>query len=335
RERYNPGLIIIDTPFPRGGASVLKECRALWTMLKAIKRYRPNLICSFNAKPVIYSGFLLRALRFEVRSISVITGLGHAFIQGTYLRKAAGLGYKLSLNRAGNHTVFQNWDDRALFLNNGWADQRCSSLRIGSGVDVSRFTAESTINKEAKVVVMISRLLKQKGVIEFLVAARQVKQHFSGEVRFLLLGEKDEIHPDAIDSSLIDEAVEAGLIEYLGFTKDVVPYLQRADVFVLPSYREGVPRTVLEAASCGIPCVGADVPGTRECIRDGVTGFLVEVRSAAALADKVLLLLRDEVLRAEMGVEARKLMEADFDIAEITNKYLKLFSRIGDINVGA
>lgn len=327
------GVVIVDAFFYRGGAAVLKELKSLWLIFRIIKIYSPVMVCSFNAKPVIYSGILLRLFFTGIKSVSVITGLGHAFIHGNFLKKIAGLGYKFALKRSGNHTVFQNRDDRLLFTENNWVNESDTSLVVGSGVDVKRFSRGVENNTAVKTVVMIGRLLNQKGVLEFIGAAERVKKTYVGEVRFLLLGEKDEVHPDAVDFSLVENSVRSGSIEYIGFKKDIVPYLRCADVFVLPSYREGVPRTVLEAASCGVPCVGADVPGTRECIKDGVTGFLVEVKSASALADKIHILLSDETRWDEMSQEARNFMEKDFDIESITERYLRLFAKVGGVVV--
>lgn len=327
------GVSFYNMPFYRGGASFLKEIYCFFILLCVFFKFKPDLVHSFNAKPVIYSGFIMRLFFRGATSISVITGLGHAFLHGSLLKKISGYGYKIALKRKGNHTVFQNGDDFSLFVDSGWVDRSNASLIVGSGVDVRRFYYHFDAGRTDKKVLMIGRLINQKGVREFVESAKLVKKDFNGSVEFVLIGEQDDVHPDAVDFSFIKEAVAQKTINYLGFEKDVVPHIHGTDVFVLPSYREGVPRTVLEAASCGVPCVGANVPGTRECIRSDETGFLVEVQNVKELSGRILQLLNDTELREKMSLASRHFMEERFDIQSITDSYLKLYLKVGGIDV--
>lgn len=328
-----PGVEFHETPFYRGGASLFKDLNVFFVILCVFLRHRPSMVHAFNAKPVIFVGILLRFLFKKTASISVITGLGHAFIHGRALRRISGIGYRFALKRPGNHTVFQNSDDFSLFKKEGWVNEESALVIVGSGVDVHRFSIRCLTDRVEKQVLMIGRLINQKGVGEFIEAATLLRQKYLINARFVLIGERDSVHPDAVDFSKIQGAMDGGVIDYLGFQDDVVPYIQDSDVFVLPSYREGVPRTVLEAASCGVPCVGANVPGIRECIIDGETGFLVEVSNVQELAERVKELLENDQLRRSMSKASRLFMEKSFDISSITKQYLCLYRNIGVLHV--
>lgn len=329
------GISVINLPIFRGCASIFRDFICVLALVKIFRRYKPALVHTFNAKPVIFTGIAARLFGINIRSISVVTGLGHAFIQGKIVRKLAGLGYQLSLNRNNNFTIFQNHDDYRLFLDNGWTNKNASSVIVGSGVDIRRFTKkkQKNCNQGPLRITMIGRLLGEKGVVEFVEAAKQIKKTGRNDVIFSLVGEMDTIHPDAIDPAIISLAVKSGDIEYLGFREDIPAILRHTDIFVLPSYREGIPRTILEASSCGIPCIGADVPGTREAVINGETGFLVPVKDSQSLAESILTLINDPNIRLRFGMAARQLVEKKFDIRAITKAYLEVYRRSGVISV--
>jgi len=327
------GVEFLPLPFYRGGLSILKDISTLLFFIRVLKSYKPVVVHAFNAKPVIFTGVALKITRIKAQSVSVITGLGHAFIHGGFIRKIAGLGYRFSLKRKGNTTVFQNPDDAKMFIENAWVRSRHSSVIVGSGVDIKTFSPKHHSQPEsadsAVRVLMVGRLLGEKGVMEFLDAARYVKNKYRGKVNFILVGEHDKVHPDSIDLGKVTSAVEAGDIEFLGYRNDIPELMLNTDIFVLPSYREGTPRTVLEAAACGVPCIGADVPGTRESIVNKKTGYLVPVKNSKALAVAIVDLLGDPDRRILFGKNARKMVEEKFDISAITQKYLDIYERKG------
>jgi glycosyltransferase involved in cell wall biosynthesis len=303
------------------------DWKAYRDLAAVYRRWRPSLIQHFHAKPVIFGTLAARrVLGDSVRIANAITGLGHAFITGGVAARLAGWGYRAAMPR-GDVAIFQNRDDRRLFLDRGWVSDEQARLIASSGVDVQRFSVVDRSGREgrAPVVVMLGRLLRQKGIPEFVEVARHIRQRWP-EARFLLAGEEDPIHPDAVTADWVRN--QDG-VEYLGRLSDVGPLLAKADLLLFPSYREGTPRVVLEAAATGLPTVGFDVPGVREAVRDGETGFLVPDRDVDALTQRVSALLGDEAQRLAMGQAARRMAEAEFDVRAIQQQYLNLYRELG------
>lgn len=313
--------------FNRRGFAPLLDLQAFRSLVSIYRRWQPVLIQHFHSKPVILGSLAARhALGPSVRVVNTITGLGHAFIAGGLAAKLAALGYSLGLPRA-DLVVFQNSDDRQLFLDRGWVTTSQARIILGSGVDVSHFTLVDRRARDMSqpVLVMVGRLLKQKGIAEFVEVARRVKMKWP-QARFLLAGEEDFVHPDAVDINWVYNQKE---IEYLGRIDNVDELLALADIFLFPSYREGVPRAVLEASSKGLPTVGFDVPGVREVVRDGETGYLVPHQDLASLTDRVTHLIENDSQRIEMGLAARRMAEESFDIRAIQRQYSTLYQELG------
>jgi len=325
------GVTLMPVPFARGGIAVIDDIRAFFALWMAYRKYTPVLIHHFNAKPVLIGSLaaMMAMPRKKRILVNTVTGLGRAFVSGRLLRALAGLGYQV-IAHAVTVTIFQNRDDRELFIKHLWVDQDTSRLVIGSGVDIDRFVPAAEKKAENRTrVLMVCRLLKQKGVQEFIQMAAILRER-RGNLDFVLGGEFDHGHPDAVPRETIDQAVEAGTIEFIGYVDEFAKQLQQTAVFVYPSvYREGVPRVVMEAASCGVPVVAADVPGTREAVIDGRTGFLVPGKDVHSLVDRVTRLLEDDSLRMKMGEESRKLAESCFDIRAITRQQLEIYSEFG------
>ncbi|MCF8026402.1 MAG: glycosyltransferase family 4 protein [Desulfobacteraceae bacterium] len=313
--------------FNRGGFSPLTDIQAYQRLLVVYKKWRPALVQNFHAKPVILGPLAARpVLGDQVRVVNTITGLGHAVIAGGITSRLAGMGYRLARGRT-DATVFQNKDDLGLFLEKRWVKESGAKLIPGSGVDVDRFQMVDRRGRDMRspVVVMLGRLLRQKGIPEFIEVARRIKKDWP-QSRFVLAGEEDPMHPDAVTAEWVQEQ---SFVEYLGRLSDVQPLLARADVLLFPSYyREGLPRVVLEAAATGLPTVAFDVPGVREAVQHNETGYLVEDRDVNALTQKVRALLEDEEKRLQMGLLARDMVEKKFDIRAIKDQYLNIYNEI-------
>lgn len=328
RQLAKEGVIIESVHFYRGGFSARSDLGTLLALVRIYRKYSPDLVHHFTAKPVILGTFAARLARGDkVRIVNNITGLGHAFIKGGVSKRLAIAGYQLSLRRA-NINIFENRDDQRLFEEHSWTTPDRSRLIVSAGVDISRFRPPTMQVNDPATVLMVGRLLWQKGVGEFLKAAKTVKKKFPS-VRFQLAGEFDPIHPDAVPEKAIELAVAAGTIEFLGYLNNMEEVLPSITVFVLPSYREGVPRVVLEAAACAIPTIGADVPGTREAVIHGETGFLVPVRDSDALATRICEVLENETLRRRFGEAAVRMAREKFSIKIITEKHIAVYREIG------
>ncbi|WP_440995028.1 glycosyltransferase family 4 protein [Arhodomonas sp. SL1] len=327
--RYLAGLGAVLEPvsFNRGGLAPGTDWRAWWRMRAIYRQWRPTLAHHFHAKPVMVGTLAARQVLGSAPAVvNTITGLGHAFITGGVVARLAGLGYRAALPRS-DVTIFQNRDDRQLFLDRGWVPQERARLIGGSGIDLDRFGYIDRAGRQtAPVVIMMGRLLGQKGIPEFAEVARRVRERWPG-VRFLLAGEEEPDHPDGLTAEWIREQ---GSVEYLGRLADVGPRLAEADLMLFPSYyREGVPRAVMEAAATGLPTVAFDVPGVREAVRDGETGYLVPDRNVDALHARVVQLLEDEEKRLTLGQAARQLAEEAFDIRAIQEQYWNIYREFG------
>ncbi len=321
------GAYLEPVSFNRGGFSPLVDWKAYQRLLAIYKKWRPILIQNFHAKPVILGSLSVRrALGGKVRVVNAITGLGHAFISGGITSRLAGMGYRLVRERT-DATIFQNKDDLGLFLKNGWVKESRARLIPGSGVDVERFRMVDRRGRDMRspVVVMLGRLLRQKGIPEFVEVARRIKTDWPNS-KFLLAGEEDLMHPDAVTAEWVHKQ---GFVEYVGRLSDVQPLLAKADVLLFPSYREGLPRVILEVAATGLPTVAFDVPGVREAVRNNETGYLVACRDVNGLTKKALALLEDDEQRLQMGLVARAMVEKNFDVRAVKDGYLNLYRELG------
>lgn len=322
------GAILETVAFSRGGFAGLWSIIAFIKLVAIYRRWRPILVQQYNAKPMILGTLAARCSLFnKVKIVNTVTGLGHAFVAGGVIGWLAKRGYQISAHLA-DTTIFQNPDDKETFLNSKWLRDVSTRLIIGSGVDLARFHAsERIVNpRDRRTVVMISRLLRQKGIQEFVELARRIKGR-EPSVRFVLAGEAVGSHPDALDLSWLHSQE---VVEYVGKVSDVRSLLSEADVFVFPSYyKEGVPRVILEASAMCVPTIAFDVPGVREAVISEVTGYLIPVHDIDEMERKLWSLLRSPYFRKSFGSAARELMEIKFDLRSIENQYVDLYQHLG------
>lgn len=321
------GVELEEVPFYGGGLSPWHDSHALLRLVRLYRRLKPSFIYHSQAKPVILG---CAAARFcpKAKVVNLITGLGHAYTAGGIVRGLASMGYRLTLNRAAR-TVFQNPDDQQLFLDEGLISEHASELIVSSGVDLEHFHFKPTADDDSLCVVMPSRLLWDKGVGEFVEAAKWCRKKWP-QVRFLLAGGLEQDHPAGVPFNQVERWVMEGAVEHLGFVHSIEQLYHSSTLVVLPSYyREGVPRVLLEAAACGVPVITCDTPGCREAVVDRVTGLLVQPRDPHALSEAIDKLLQDRELRRSMGEAARLHVERFFDQRTIVAKHLDLYRRIG------
>jgi glycosyltransferase involved in cell wall biosynthesis len=302
------------------GVSPLRDLILLGRYRAALRRLKPVLFLGYTIKPNIFGSLAAHSLGIPV--INNISGLGTAFIAKGLLTKIATGLYRVALRRS--HTVFfQNDEDRRLFLARKIVRPEQAGLLPGSGIDVQRFRpAEPAGEREGFTFLFVGRLLWDKGVGEFVEAARRVRTRLPG-TRFQLLGFLDVPNRTAVARSDVDRWVAEGLIEYLGAHSDVRPFVAAADCIVLPSYREGLPRTLLEGAAMGKPLIASDVPGCRDVVAHRANGLLCAVRDAASLAEAMMAMAEmphDE--RAAMGEYGRRIVEQRFDQQVVIDLYL-------------
>ena len=312
----------------RKGTNPLRDLKLLMEYIRIYRKIKPNLVINFTIKPNIYSSIACGFL--GIKCISVITGLGYVYVKGGVLQVITNLLYKVALS-FNKKVVFQNEEDGNIFINKGIINPNKSVLIKGSGVDTKFFSPEfcKNINKEKDkfIFLMVSRLLWDKGVREFVEAGKKLKEKYPF-VELWLLGPLDRGNPSAIPEEKLREW--EGIIKYLGETKDVRPYVCQADCVVLPSYyREGIPRSLLEAMAMEKPIITTDTPGCRDVVRDGVNGFMVKARDFMSLYDAMERMIKlDAEKRLKMGKEGRKLVLEEFDEKIIIEKYLAIIESV-------
>lgn len=317
------GVEVHDIPLQRTGLNPLKDLSALLSLRRLMRRIGADYVLGYTIKPVIY-GSLAAWVAGVRHRFALITGLGYAFTgEATGLRKVLRTLiqqlYRFSLSR--NHLVFfQNPDDEALFRQLGLLKPAIPSRVVnGSGVDVSEYAVSPL--PEGAVFLLIARLLGDKGVREYAEAAALVKARYPDAV-FRLVGWIDD-NPDAISQAELDAWVEAGTIEFLGKLSDVRPAIVDCSVYVLPSYREGTPRTVLEAMAMSRAVITTDAPGCRETVVNGDNGFLVPVQDVSALEDSMIKLIENPDQVEAMGERSRQIAEEKYDVHRVNAVMLR------------
>ncbi|MDX5300418.1 MAG: glycosyltransferase family 4 protein, partial [Gammaproteobacteria bacterium] len=288
---------------------------------RLMRRLRPTVTLPYTIKPVFY-GTIAAWLAGVPHRYALVTGLGYAFTdrRGGLLTVIIRTLYRFALGKA-HRVFFQNPDDENLFRETGLLPVSVPSVVVnGSGVDAAAF-AVATLPQGHPTFLMIGRLLGDKGVREYAEAARRIKARHP-EVRFRLVGWIDT-NPDAITQSELDAWVARGTLDFLGKLDDVRPAIADSTVYVLPSYREGIPRTVLEAMAMGRPIITTDAPGCRETVIDGDNGFLVPVKSIDALVEAMLNFIEDPGLAPRMGRRSREIAEEKYDVHKVNAVLLR------------
>lgn len=304
----------------RTALNPLSDLRYAWRLLGLFRRQRPAAVIAYTIKPVIWGCLVGYFAGVPVRA-AMITGLGYAFGRSSAKRSGIqmvilGL-YRLALRRA-TAVIFQNNDDRKEFENRGLVEPGRGHVVNGSGVELDKFRPVPLPGSQT--FLLIARLLVDKGIREYAAAARLVRKTYP-QARFLLVGWEDK-NPQALPRGELETWIHERLIEYVGRLDDVRPALSDADVYVLPSYREGTPRTVLEAMAMGRPIITTDVPGCRETVAHGVNGFLVPPQDPNALATAMMTLLKTPSVAEQMGREGRRMAEEKYNAQTVAESVI-------------
>lgn len=330
RERIErEGIRVVALPWRRNGVNPLAELRTLAAIVRLYAAERPDLVHQVTLKPILY-GSLAAALCGVPAAVNALTGLGFVFISegpvARLLRSAVGFALQVAFSRPGSVVLFQNEDDRSLFVSRGLVPREKTALIRGSGVDTVRF-APSPEPEGVPLVVLPARMLWDKGVGEFVEAARILAAE-GVRARFALIGEQDDENPAAVPAARLAEWKASGPVEWWGLRNDMPEIYAQTHIVCLPSYREGLPKALMEAAACGRPAVGTDVPGVREVVRNKETGLLVPARDAQALAAALRQLLLDKPLRGRLGEGGRRLAVAEFAQERISAQTIALYGRL-------
>ena len=308
------------------GTNPFTDLKLTWRLYQTYKRVKPDVVLHYTIKPNIYGA--IAAHWAGVPAINNVSGLGTVFITKDYISSIALRLYRISF-RYPAKVFFQNEDDRKLFLRNGLVRAGVTEVLPGSGINLEEFVPAPEFKRNQPFVfLMVARVLFDKGIVEFVQASKMVQEKYP-QVKCRLLGQIDERSRSGVKQQQLEEWLATGVIEYLGTTDDVAAVVVKADCVVLPSYREGTPRTLLEAAAMAKPLIATNVPGCREVVEQGVNGYLCRARSAQDLADKMLQMLQLSNPELErMGQASRQIAVTRFDDRLVIRKYLQAITEV-------
>ncbi|MAV94326.1 MAG: glycosyltransferase family 1 protein [Euryarchaeota archaeon] len=323
------GLILHELQMSRSGSRIIGNLKTLIAIIKIFREVNPRLVHLVTIKPIILGGIAARFTKIH-GVIAAVSGLGSSFLDnGIYgkiklffIKKL----YRISLGNLNIQVICQNQNDTEDVQKISQLPLANFSLIEGSGVSLTKFRY-SEDNREIPNVIMASRLLCDKGVMEFVDAARSLKESKTN-VNMILVGEPDPDNPSSITKLQVTSWEREGILEYWGHQEDMEKILQQSSIVVLPSYREGFPKILIEAAACGRAVITTDVPGCRDAIYNGVTGILVPEKNAVALADAIKELALNPNLYKEMGKKGRKMAENRFDEKNVISKHLEIYNQL-------
>ncbi len=311
------------------GANLIKDTALIFELYTIYKRVNPDVVLHFTIKPNVY-GTLAAAL-LKIPAINNVCGLGTVFLKRNMVSFVAKTLYRLSF-RFANRVFFQNEDDLNLFIDKKLVPAENVGLVPGSGIDLEHFTPTTFSRNEKFTFLLISRLITDKGILEYIEAVKKLSSK-GLDARFQLLGAMDTRHKRGIQKEKIDDWIATGTVEYLGTSTDVRSFIHQADCIVLPSYREGTPRTLLEAASCSKPIIATNVAGCNQVVVNGYNGLLCNLKDANDLAEKMntMAAMSDQQL-SSFGANGRDKMEKEFGDQHVIDKYLAALSEIKPVH---
>ena len=323
------GLKLIPINLVRRGMNPLKELQIIWKLIRIYKSVKPDIVHNIALKPIFYGTIAAFITRVSF-IINAPVGMGYVFSsekwQAKFLCSLIMYAYRLLLNPINSCVIFENPDDLQMMTNTGIVFPDRSILIRGAGVDLILFSPKPETEDEP-IIILAARMLWDKGVGEFVDAAKILKKD-GIECRMVLVGNPDPENPASISEETLHNWHGEGIVEWWGHREDMPEVFAQSNIVVLPSYREGLPKVLLEAASCGRAIVGTDVSGCREIVRHNINGLLVPPHDSKSLADALKILIENPKLRAKMGRHGRKLVKAEFSEEIVVRQTMELYKKI-------
>lgn len=329
KEIENLGLKFIDLPMNRVGTNIFEEIKTLSFLCRLYKRERPDILHHVGLKTILWGTLAAKITKVD-SIVNAVSGLGIAFSSGnsSILSKVLLKILRFSHNYKKLVVIFQNNEDKNLFLHNRLIDEEQSEMIKGSGIDLELFnyTPEPDDNKIR--VLFTARMIEEKGVFILTDAAKKLKDKYSDRVQFLLCGGLDD-NPKAVSKSELMSVCDGEYIQWLGFRSDVLDLLKQCHIVAFPSYyKEGLPKSLIEATAIGRPIITTNSIGCKETVVDGWNGFLIPIKDSDTLSEKLSVLIDNKELRQEMGRNSRALAIKDFSIENVVNRHLEIYRRL-------
>jgi glycosyltransferase involved in cell wall biosynthesis len=320
------GLKVLELPINPTGMNLRQELRTWWFLFTLYIKNRDALVHHVGLKNILWGG--LAAKLTGVRGVvNAVSGLGALFSGDQIGMTAKGIlaVMRFSNRRKSVKVIFQNQEDKNLFLQHGVITEEQSEFIKGSGVDLDEFKYVPEPDSETLKVVFTARMVKEKGVIELIEAAERLRKEYEGRVEFWLCG-RLAVNADAVSQAELERRCDGRYIKWLGFQKDIKSILEQCHIMVFPSYyREGVPKSLIDVCAVGRPIITTTSIGCKDVVDDGVNGFLVPIKDSDALAEKLRVLIEDKELRVKMGKAAREKAERDFSLDKVVQKHMEIY----------
>ena len=323
------GAKFISFPFSRSTVHPLQEIKLLYRFYRLYKNVQPEIIHHISLKPVIYGSLVARLLRMS-KVVNAISGLGYIFTDN---RRSLIKSVMIALMRVGfnnNLTViFQNKDDRKAFSHYKITNKKNKTILIkGAGVDLIEYHYLKPQHKEKIVILFPARMLFDKGINELREASDMLKGRYINKVKFVLAGGIDKHNKASASSEFLHDWADGNYVEWIGYQSDMKPVFRNADIVVLPSYREGMPKSLIEACAIGRPIITTNAIGCKECVDENINGLKVPVRAALELAKAMETLINNREAQVTMGKHSRDKAEKEFDVNLVLEKHLEIYKNI-------
>lgn len=324
------GLKFINLPINKTGTNIFQELKTFKFLYTLFKKEKPHIVHLVGLKTILWGGLAAR-LRKINGLVTAVSGLGVMFspeYKHGLMSKCILKMMRFIHHRKNTYCIFHNTDDLDLFVSNGIIDRQHCIRTMGSGIDLNVFKYVEKQEGSKLRVLFTARMVEDKGVLILIEAANLIREKYHDKVEFLLCGGL-ETNPLAIKKEKLEELCDGTYIQWLGKRDDIKELLESSDIFAFPSYyKEGLPKSCIEAAAIGRPIITCDSTGCRDTVIDGKTGFLIPIKDSAALADKLQILFEDENLRKEMGYNARKYAENKFSLEDVINAHIKIYNSL-------
>lgn len=323
------GIHFIDIPFDRSGTNPIHEMRCVWRLLQAYRHIHPDVIHHVTIKAALLGSTAAKLGGFP-HVVNAISGMGYAFTNGRkgLLQSVMKTVMNYAFRKRTFAFILQNPEDQAEVRRQHFVPDRQVYLIKGSGVDLDEYHYTPPVSKDKIEVLFPARILKDKGILELIQAARRLQSQYEGRIRFVLAGDCDEGNPSVLHEAELRTMLIPGYLEWIGYQKQMRPIYEHCDIVCFPSYREGLPKSLIEACAVGRPIITTDVPGCRECVINGYNGFLVPEKDVLPIQNRLIDLIEDETLRTTFGKHSREFAEKEFSIKLVVQRHLDIYDSL-------